>query len=239
MTTLGMQTQEVPPDASLETPLRIRLIGPRNARVRAFDRRLRVAGIDVDALRTDDDPLQFDQTNHDALLLVVEPPTERADIERLRAIRQIDATFPIIAVAGTNRATKCLDAGADDCVVPMIDPRELEARIRARLRRNPVNTDVLRLRGLTIDFRARTVTKLGKEIRLTPREFSILEMLVTNRGKVVSRVMIWQRLYDENSRYTSNVVDVYIRYLRRKIDLDAKLALIKTVWGRGYMFGAE
>jgi DNA-binding response OmpR family regulator len=88
---------------------------------------------------------------------------------------------------------------------------------------------------LEIDFEARTVRRSGQLIELTPREFALLELLFRNRGSVVSRAMIWQHLYDEEPDFTSNVIDVHIRYLRRKIDRGFDSPLILTRWGEGYL----
>src|SRR5262249_61294144 len=88
---------------------------------------------------------------------------------------------------------------------------------------------------LTIDPTARIVKRGGRTIDLTPREFELLHFLALHRGKAVSRTMIWEHLYADKTDSRSNVVDVYIRYLRKKIDTDFKPALILTCWGKGYM----
>src|SRR5206468_8576988 len=88
---------------------------------------------------------------------------------------------------------------------------------------------------LEIDTAARTVRRAGQAIHLTPREYALLEFLAFNRGKVVTRSMIWEHLYDEYDENTSNVVDVYIRYLRNKIDKNFEPQLILTRCGEGYM----
>jgi DNA-binding response OmpR family regulator len=88
---------------------------------------------------------------------------------------------------------------------------------------------------LEIDFEARTVKRSGQVIELTPREFALMELLFRNRGRVVSRATIWQHLYKEEPNYSSNVIDVLIRYLRRKIDRGFAAPLILTRWGKGYL----
>jgi DNA-binding response OmpR family regulator len=92
---------------------------------------------------------------------------------------------------------------------------------------------------LGIDFEARTVSRSGQVIELTPTEFDLLEILFRNRGTVVSRAAIWKHLYCELPDYTSNVIDVYVRYLRKKIDTNSTNPLIITCRGSGYMLRQE
>lgn len=133
-----------------------------------------------------------------------------------------------------------LDTGADDYLTKPVDLDELFARIRALIRRGHQQKDpVLRCYDLEIDTAARTVRRAGQVVHLTPREYALLEFLAFHRGKVVTRSMIWEHLYDEYDENTSNVVDVYIRYLRNKIDKGFDPQLILTRWGEGYMLRGE
>ena len=133
-----------------------------------------------------------------------------------------------------------LDAGADDYLTKPFEFSELLARIRALIRRgHQVKDPVLRCYDMEIDTAARTVRRAGQVIHLTPREYALLEFLAFHRGKVATRSMIWEHLYDEHDESTSNVVDVYIRYLRNKIDKGFDPALILTRWGEGYMMRGE
>ena len=135
---------------------------------------------------------------------------------------------------------KGLDAGADDYLTKPFELEELMARIRALIRReHQVKDPVLRIYDLEIDTASRSVRRAGQSIQLTPREFSLLEFLAYHRGKVVTRTMVWEHLYDEHDEGTSNVVDVYIRYLRNKIDKGFEPPLILTRWGEGYMLRGE
>jgi DNA-binding response OmpR family regulator len=135
---------------------------------------------------------------------------------------------------------KGLDLGADDYLTKPFELNELIARLRALIRRrHQVKDPVVRVHDLEIDTAARTVKRGGKGIHLTPREFALLEFLAFHRGKVVSRSMIWEHLYDEQDENTSNVVDVYIRYLRNKIDKGFEPSLILTRWGEGYLLRGE
>jgi DNA-binding response OmpR family regulator len=131
-----------------------------------------------------------------------------------------------------------LDTGADDYLAKggQFDFEELCARLRALVRRGHQKKDpVIRVHDLTLDTAARSVSRGGKKIGLTPREYALLEFLAYHAGSVVTRTMIWDHLYDEYDENTSNVVDVYIRYLRNKVDKGHEVPLILTKWGEGYM----
>jgi DNA-binding response OmpR family regulator len=132
-----------------------------------------------------------------------------------------------------------LDLGADDYLTKPFQLEELMARLRALLRRShQIKDPMIRVFDLEIDTAARNVKRAGQTIHLTPREFALLQFLAYHRGKVVTRTMIWEHLYDEYDENTSNVVDVYIRYLRTKIDKGFDPPLILTRWGEGYMLRA-
>jgi DNA-binding response OmpR family regulator len=133
-----------------------------------------------------------------------------------------------------------LDVGADDYLTKPFELDELLARIRALIRRgHQTKNPLIKVFDLTLDTAARQAERAGTKIHLTPREYALLEFLAFKRGTVVTRTMIWEHLYDEYDENTSNVVDVYIRYLRNKIDKGFDPQLILTKWGEGYMLRGD
>ncbi|MGH7173005.1 MAG: winged helix-turn-helix domain-containing protein, partial [Gemmataceae bacterium] len=144
------------------------------------------------------------------------------------------------ARGGMEDKVRGLDLGADDYMTKPFELEELLARVRALIRRgHQVKSPLLRIHDLEIDTASRSVKRGGKSIHLTPREYALLEFLAFHRGKVTTRSMIWEHLYDDQDENTSNVVDVYIRYLRNKIDKGFEPPLILTRWGEGYMMRGE
>jgi DNA-binding response OmpR family regulator len=132
-----------------------------------------------------------------------------------------------------------LDLGADDYVVKPFAFEELLARIRALVRRGYHRKQpAIQVADLHIDPAARKVRRGEQEILLTAKEYALLEYLAIRAGEVVSRTDIWEHVYDFNATASSNVVDVYIGYLRKKIEYPDKPPLIHTVRGRGYLLGA-
>lgn len=164
--------------------------------------------------------------------------------EVLSNIRANDPELPILILTATDdmeNRVACLDAGADDYLTKPFSLSELSARIRALLRRKRATgvAATLRVGDLQLDCVERTVKRGNRAIDLTPREFSLLEYFMRNMGRRVSRTMIitdvWKLAPDTNT----NVVDVYVNYLRKKIDEDSKTRLIRTVRRVGYEFGPE
>lgn len=133
-----------------------------------------------------------------------------------------------------------LDQGADDYLIKPFAFGELLARIRALVRRGyRKKTAELVLDDLRIDLSTRQVYRDGSVIPLSPREYALLEYLAMRAGEVVSRTDIWEHVYEFNSTAESNVVDVYIGYLRKKLDRPDTPSLIQTIRGRGYQMGMQ
>jgi len=155
-----------------------------------------------------------------------------------KELRKRKISTPILLLTvkdSTQSKVEGLDAGADDYLTKPFAFEELTARIRALLRRNEnQKMSVLSIDNLTIDLLAHKVTRQGTEIILTPKEFSILEYLMRNKNKIVSRTKLIEHVYDYHFDTETNIVDVYINKLRSKIDQNQEKQLIHTVRGVGY-----
>jgi DNA-binding response OmpR family regulator len=172
----------------------------------------------------------------DLLLLDLGP----AGLDVLRSIRSRSLDLPILILANTPVAGDCvrdLDAGADDYFVKPFSLSELLARIRAILRRrNGSARPFLRVQDLQLDRISHAVRRGSREIPLSPTEFTLLEFLMRNAGLPLSRAAIIQQVWTPRET-TTNVVDVYINYLRRKVDSGSDFSLIRTIRGVGYRLG--
>ncbi len=162
----------------------------------------------------------------------------------LKRLRAEGKTLPVLLLTAKGTIedrVQGLDAGADDYLVKPFSYAELSARIRALLRRQTpqLQTEKLQLADLEMDVAARQVFRAGQEIQLTQREFSLLEVLLRHQGIVLTRERIEEQIYDFDFEGGSNVIDVYIRYLRKKIDENYEPKLIHTVRGTGYVLRQE
>lgn len=223
--------------------MRVLLVEDHKPLVRALRQGLEEEGFAVDVANDGEEGAFKAQTaNYDVIILDLMLPKEDGLSLLQRWRRAGLQTHVIVLTARGSIEDKVhgLDLGADDYMTKPFELEELLARIRALVRRNhQIKDPVLRIFDLEIDTTARTIKRGGKSIHLTPREYALLEFLAFHRGKVVTRSMIWEHLYDEQDENTSNVVDVYIRYLRNKIDRNHEPALILTRWGEGYMLRGD
>lgn len=197
----------------------------------------------VDVAREGDEAQYMaEQFEYDLLLLDLTLP--RIDgLKVLERIRTVKPSLPVLVLTGRTKVedrVKGLDLGADDYLTKPFSFTELSARVRALLRRGvrPAAT-VLRVGDLEIDRVGRQVCRAGRRIELTAKEFGLLEYLMRNSGHTVSRAMIVEHVWNLSFDSMTNVVDVYINYLRKKVDEGFGRRLIHTVRGVGYRLGLE
>jgi len=160
----------------------------------------------------------------------------------LHSARVKKPSLPVLVLTGRSRVedrVQSLDTGADDCLIKPFSFTELSARVRALLRRGPRTVEtVLRVGDLELDRMERKAERAGKRIDLTSKEFALLEYLMRNAGRRVTRAMIVEHVWNLSFDTTTNIVDVYINYLRKKVDGDRSPHLIHTVRGVGYELGS-
>ncbi len=161
----------------------------------------------------------------------------------LTRLRKQNARTPVLILTArdtTADKVRHFDAGADDYLTKPFAFAELLVRVRALLRRGPINqSSVLRVADLELDRLSQQVRRTGKRIELTSKEYSLLEYLMANAGRVLSRTMIIEHVWDQSFHGLTNIVDVYVRHLRSKVDDPHAMKLIKTVRGSGYSVSDE
>ncbi len=192
-------------------------------------------GYAVDVAYSGDDGLYMAETMpYDVIILDLMLP-EVDGLTILERLRKKGIETPVLILTARDSIddkVKGLDRGADDYITKPFEFSELLARIRALLRRASGNrSPVIKIRDITIDTASHEVYKGGKKVPLSSKEYSILLYLVTNRGKVVTREELMEHVYDWEKSIESNVIDVYINFLRKKLSKD----LIETVRGAGYI----
>lgn len=213
--------------------MRILVVEDEPRLLRNLARALREAGYAVDTADAGDDGLfKAEGCDYDAIVLDVMLP--RLDgwtvLDRLRKQNQTPVLMLTARDATTDRV-RGLDTGADDYLVKPFDLSELLARLRALIRRAAGKTrPVIELGDIALDTRARSVTRAGQSVTLTAREYAILEYLALHRGEVVSRTELYEHLFDESDDTLSNLVDVHVFSIRKKLGAN----LIATRRGQGY-----
>ena len=199
---------------------------------------LKAEGFAVDTASSGARGLELSFTyNYDVVILdIMLPHVTGSDI--LRKLRADGRQMPIlILTARDSVADKVthLDVGADDYLTKPFSMEELLGRVRALLRRTPVQRlDVIKVGDLEIDRLGHQVKRGGKRIELSAKEYALLEYLAVNKGRILSRPMIIEHVWDQSFEALTNIVDVYIRQLRTKIDEGFDKKLIKTMRGMGY-----
>ncbi len=178
---------------------------------------------------------------HDAIVLDVMLPG-KPGLQVVRELRRAKVTTPVLLLTARDAVedkVQGLDAGADDYLTKPFAFAELLARLRALLRRGTESRlPQLQLADLVLEPATRAVRRGGESIALTNREFALLEYLMRNQGRVLTRTMIAERVWDYSFDSATNVIDVYVNYLRKKIDAGREPKLLHTVRGVGYVLRA-
>jgi len=181
---------------------------------------------------------QASTNDYDVILLDINLPIKNG-LEVCRELRAEGSTVPVLMLTArdvVHDRIAGLDSGADDYLTKPYAFHELLARVRAITRRGPAfSSDIVSVRDLTLDRKTRKVTRAGSVIELTAKEYALLEYLMRRANEVVGRADIAEHVWDENFDSFSNLIEVYIQRLRRKIDDNHELKLLRTKRGEGYV----
>lgn len=223
--------------------MRILVVEDDQSLHRIIQRRLKEEGYAVDGCYDGEDALMYMTSGiYDCIILDWMLPKKDGVIV-LREFRSQGGETPVLMLTAKDAISdrvSGLDAGADDYLTKPFAFDELLARVRALMRRNTgVKENTLQLADLVMDLPKHTVRRGEKEISLTSREYALLEYFLRNQGQVLTRSQIADHVWNYDFDYDSNVVDVYIRYLRNKIDRGFDVPLIHTVRGCGYVLKQE
>jgi two-component system copper resistance phosphate regulon response regulator CusR len=176
-----------------------------------------------------------------AIIDIMLPGTD--GLEVLRAIRKAEKSTAVLMITARDSVddrVKGLDAGADDYLIKPFSLEELMARVRALLRRaNQVRDPVIKVGDLELDTRRRSARRGTHELDLTSKEYNLLELLMLRTGQIVTRADVWEQLYDFDQEMESNVIDVFVAYLRKKVERPELPKLIHTRRGQGYILEAR
>ena len=206
-------------------------------------RSLKGEGYTADGVGTAADAVEYLKSYHyDLVILDLQLPDGTGN-SLLKRMRETGHTMPVLVLTAQSELESKVEnfrAGADDYVVKPVAMAELAIRVQALLRRGPaLQENVLRAADLEINRLTRQVKRDGKRIELSPKEYSLLEYLFLHPGRVLSRTMIVEKIWDQSFEGLTNIVDVYIGHLRRKVGEGHNHKLIRTVRGLGYMLDAE
>jgi two-component system, OmpR family, response regulator len=197
------------------------------------------SGYQVDLAANGNDALRLGRSTEYAVITMDRMLPDTDGLAVMRNLREAGIVAPVLIISALGEVddrVRGLRAGGDDYLVKPFAFVELVARIEALARRSAivVKETVLRIGDLELDLVSRTATRLGREIKLLPREFQLLEYLIRNEGHVVSRAMLLQHVWDLHFDPATNIIDVYVGRVRRKVDGREDYPLIHTVRGVGY-----
>ena len=223
--------------------LRLLLVEDDKALRAVLAKRLHTEGYAVDQCDNGSDALDYLlAAPYDGVVLDIMLPGMDG-LEVLKRFRKSNTAIPVLLLTardGVADRVKGLDTGADDYLVKPFSFDELMARVRALLRKQaPQRRPLLKTEDSTIDTTLRKVSRAGREISLTAKEYALLEYFMRNAGQVLTREQIADHVWSIENTFSSNLVDVYVRYLRNKIEGEGSARLIQTVRGAGYTLRPE
>jgi len=225
--------------------LKILLIEDEPGLVSVIIRGLTEAGMEVSVAGDGQTGLEM-AMKHDFELVILDIMLPGMNgIQVCRALRKADNNVPVLmltALSSTENIITGLDSGADDYLAKPFKFAELEARIRSLVRRSKhtaPSRNIVNIEGLEVDLQSKTLSRDGNNIILTATEYRLLEYFIKNQNVVLSRIQILEQVWDIDFNMGTNVVDVYINYLRKKIDQGYRHKLIHTVFGMGYIFKVD